>query len=265
MSEPSRHRNEYSEKLVAGLEWIWGEDFLSPGGPDEVAAILEGVSISDADVLDIGCGLGGIDLLLVRDHGARYVVGIDIEQPLIERARRLVDAAGLSGRIALRLVNPGLLPFENGRFDVVFSKDSVIHMPDKTAFYREVLRVLRPGGWFVGSDWLRGGEGEYSGQMKEWLRRVGLTLEMESLEGSRRSLQTAGFVDVALRDRNAWYCAEMETELAQLSGDKYQGLVEAIGEEAAANRLNVSTMRKAVVAQGELRPTHFKGSKPVAA
>ncbi len=38
MTEERDH--EYTEDFVAGLEWVWGEGFLSPGGPDEVAAIL---------------------------------------------------------------------------------------------------------------------------------------------------------------------------------------------------------------------------------
>ncbi len=79
--------HEYTEEFVAGLEWIWGEGFLSPGGDDEVAAILEGFNIDGTEVLDIGCGLGAIDLLLVRKHGAARVTGIDIEPPLIARAR----------------------------------------------------------------------------------------------------------------------------------------------------------------------------------
>ena len=73
------HDHEYTEEFVAGLEWIWGEGFLSPGGPDEIAAILEGLDLGGAEVLDIGCGLGAVELLLVREHGAARAIGIDIE------------------------------------------------------------------------------------------------------------------------------------------------------------------------------------------
>ena len=48
---------EYSESFVAGLEWIWGEGFMSPGGADEVLEILQGVDLTGKRVLDIGCGL----------------------------------------------------------------------------------------------------------------------------------------------------------------------------------------------------------------
>ena len=56
-SEPG----EYDAGMLALLQIIWGDGFLSPGGPDEVARLLEGSDIGDCEVLDIGCGLGAID------------------------------------------------------------------------------------------------------------------------------------------------------------------------------------------------------------
>ena len=102
--------SEYPEEFVAGLEWMWGEGWLSPGGPVEVAAILEGRSIRGQRVLDVGCGLGGVDVELVLTHGAAEVVGIDIEPRLLARARTLVARHGLEERISLHHVQPG--PFE---------------------------------------------------------------------------------------------------------------------------------------------------------
>lgn len=265
MSEPQEHEDEYDDAFVAGLECMWGAGFLSPGGAEEVAAILESIDLTGKEVLDIGCGLGTIDILLAREHGAANVTGIDIELPLIDRARSVVSEAGLSDRIDVQLVAPGPLPFERERFDVVFTKDSIIHIPDKTVFYTEVLRVLRPGGSFVGSDWLRGGEGEYSEEMQAWLDIVGLTFAMENLEGSRRSLEAAGFVDVQLRDRNEWYRKIVKQELHNITGDNYARVVAATDEKAAANRVKSTSTKQIIVESGELRPTHFRGRKALEA
>ena len=143
----------YHPDLIRLLEDLWGEGFLSPGGPDEVAQVLEGHDISGLSVLDIGCGAGGIDLTLVRDHGAGYVTGIDVEDGVLTRARAVVEGAGLTDRIGLVKVAPGPLPFPPGTFDVVFSKDSIVHIPDKHALMEEVARVLKPGGRFVLCVW----------------------------------------------------------------------------------------------------------------
>jgi 2-polyprenyl-3-methyl-5-hydroxy-6-metoxy-1,4-benzoquinol methylase len=74
---------EYDESMQALLQLVWGEGFLSPGGTDEVAGLLGGSDISGCAVLDIGCGLGAIDQLLVARHGAASVVGIDIDPALL--------------------------------------------------------------------------------------------------------------------------------------------------------------------------------------
>ncbi len=256
------HDREYTEDFVAGLEWVWGEGFLSPGGPDEVAAILEGIDLGGAEVLDIGCGLGAIDLLLVREHGAARIMGIDIEPPLIARARERVVAAGLSDRIELRLVEPGPLPFGEDAFDMVFSKDSIIHIPDKSKLYGEILRVLRPGGLFAASDWLLGGEKPYSDAMRAWLDIVGISFDMETPARTAAALEAAGFIEVQLRDRNDWYRKVVRDELALASGDNLERLAAVIGRQAAEHRRASSMAKRAVVDRGELRPVHMRGRKP---
>ena len=50
---------------------------------------------------------------------------------LVARATARVEAAGLADRVSVRMVSPGRFPFEDCAFDVVFSKDSIVHIPDK--------------------------------------------------------------------------------------------------------------------------------------
>ena len=260
MSGQDRHE-EYGDTFVAGLEWMWGEGFLSPGGADEVARIVAGAPIAGARVLDVGCGLGAIDLLLVERFGAAHVTGIDVETPLVARAAARVAAAGLSHRISIRKVSPGPFPFDDRAFDVVFSKDSMIHIPDKPALFAEVCRVLAPGGWMLVGDWFGNGL-EPTRAMREWLDAVGLTFTLESIEASAALAAEGGFVDVQWQDRNAWYAEAMAEEIAALSGENYPRLVERLGAVAAAQRLESSTKKKAVVDGGELRPGHLRARKP---
>ena len=260
MNDPDHHE-EYGEAFVAGLEWMWGEGFLSPGGAREVALIVDGAPIEGARVLDVGCGLGAIDVLLVERFGAAQVTGIDVEASLVAQAAARAHAAGLSERIAIREVSPGPFPFDDGTFDVVFSKDSMIHIPDKRALYGEVRRVLAPGGWMVVGDWFGNGL-EPSRAMREWLDAVGLTFTLESIEASAALVEGCGFTDVAWRDRNAWYAEAIEDEIGTLTGEQYPRLVERLGAESAAQRVASSTKKKAVVDGGELRPGHLRARKP---
>src|SRR6267142_5186679 len=185
--------------MLTLLQLIWGEGFLSPGGAGEVAYLLDGSDIRGCKVLDIGAGLGIIDQLLVTQHGAGSVLGIDVDPVLLKQMDARIARAQLSDRIESRCVTPGPLPFESASFDVVFSKDAIVHIPDKAALYGDIHRILRPGGRFIASDWLRGGTGPYSAEMLEYFRLEGITYNMATLEQCAVAVEQAGLVDVDVR------------------------------------------------------------------
>lgn len=257
VSEPG----EYDAGMLALLQIIWGDGFLSPGGAEEVARLLEGSDIGGCHVLDIGCGLGAVDELLLRQHRAQSVVGIDIDPALIEAMKRRMERAGLAGRIRAQRVDPGPLPFPASSFDVVFSKDAIVQIPDKPAIFAEVLRVLRPGGRFIASDWLRGGTGEYSPEMQEFFRLEGIAYNMATLEESAAALKAAGFVDIEIRDRHDWYLPLARRELESMQGPLHALIVREIGQERAGHFIEDWRALVRVLERGELRPGHMKASK----
>ncbi|MEM7534495.1 MAG: methyltransferase domain-containing protein [Chloroflexota bacterium] len=261
MDRDHEQHHEYDDQFVAGLEWIWGEGFLSPGGADEVALILDGLDLDGKRVLDIGCGIGGIDILLVKKHNAAQVVGVDVEQPLLDRAMQLVQQAGLTDRINFQLIQPGPLPFADESFDFVFSKDAMVHIPDKVAIYSEIYRVLQPDGQVAFSDWF-GSEMPNTPEFEEWLRVISLTFGMGTLAEAERLMDSTGFRDITTNDRNAWYADYMHQELETIQGENYDRLVAEHGEAMAAQRLQSSLAKKTVVDQGLLRPGHIRAIKP---
>ena len=262
MVEHDELESEYSDDLVARLELLWGDGFLSPGGKAEVASIVEEVDLTDCRVLDVGCGIGAIDVLLVREHGAQSVVGIDVEQKFIDRATNRATEAELSDKISFQRVQPGLFPFSDQMFDIVFSKDAMIHIPDKPALYTEVLRVLRPSGVFLASDWLQSVAASSSSTMQEFCEVTGLTFNLETPDNTRRALNDVGFVEVALRDRHAWYRDEVHRESALIRGSLKAKALELLGEEAYGHWLDVRRKEEVVLDKGELRPTHLHGRRP---
>ena len=188
----------YDDEHAAFLEHLWGEGYLSPGGEEEVARVLDGVPLAGRTVLDIGCGSGGITVALVRAFDAERVVGVDVEASVCASARRRVREAGLSGRIEIDLVAPGPLPHPDASFDVVFSKDSIVHVPDKFALARDAARLLRRGGIFAVSDWLTDRDGAPSPAMAAYLEAEGLDFAMASPARYREALEAAGFTEIRL-------------------------------------------------------------------
>jgi phosphoethanolamine N-methyltransferase len=256
-SEPG----EYDEGMLALLQLIWGDGFLSPGGSDELARLFEGTDIRGREVLDIGCGLGAVDELLITQYGASSVVGIDVDPALLEGLLARVKRAGLADRIRGVKVEPGRLPFTDARFDVVFSKDSLVQIPDKPALFAEILRVLRPGGRFIASDWLRGGSGTYSSEMMEYFRLEGIAYSMVTLEESAAALRNAGFVEVDIRDRHAWYLELARRELAAMEGALKPTIIGRLGTARTEHFIANWRQLVLVLTRGELRPGHLKAAK----
>ena len=257
-SEPG----EYDEGMQALLQIIWGDGYLSPGGAAEVARLLEGSDISGCAVLDIGCGLGAIDELLVKEYHAASVIGIDVDPTLLERMRTRIERARMTGRIQGLQVAGGPLPFADASFDVVFSKDSLVQIPDKPAIFAEVLRVLRPAGRFIASDWLRGGTAQYSAEMLEFFRLEGIAYNMATLVESAEGLRAAGFDKVEIRDRHGWYLELARRELQAMEGPLHPMIAQRIGFERARHFIDNWRQLVIVLERGELRPGHLKAVKP---
>ncbi|MBT6203266.1 MAG: methyltransferase domain-containing protein [Alphaproteobacteria bacterium] len=255
------HENEYTDDFVGALELVWGDGFMSPGGKGELALFLEGVDLSGKEVLDVGCGVGGCDVVLAQDYGAGHVLGIDIEQPLIDRAMARAEQAGLSDRMSFQHVEPGPFPLDDASFDIVFSKDAMIHIEDKHALFKEVFRVLRPGGMFVASDWMRRDEEVPGPVAQHWIDTVGLSFGMHSPPYYVDALETAGFVDISTTDRNAFATAAMKADYELMTGEGHEELIRRTGD-AADHYIAVWHAGWKAAECGELRPGHLRGTKP---
>jgi SAM-dependent methyltransferase len=252
----------YSDEETGRLELIWGDGFLSPGGSAEVGRILGGHAIAGCAVLDIGSGAGGVDIALVREHGAGTVVGVDVQQEFVDLAARRAVAAGLRDRITYRVIDPGPLSFEDSSFDVVFSKDAIIHVREKEALFAEAYRVLRPGGRLLVGDWLRGHDDELTPQVDAFVETAAHGFAMVSLRDLEAIVERVGFGEIELEDRRSWYAGEAATELERLRGDLRLQFVERWGEKAAQAEIEFWEVLVACLDTGALSPSHVRARKP---
>jgi len=251
---------QYPDHFITRLQAVWGKGFLSPGGPAEVRRIVDGLDLNGKALLDIGFGTGGPASILA-ELGAR-VIGVDIEAQLLPHAQATAQASGFADQIDLRVTKPGPLPFEDETFDVVFSKDSLIHVPDKGAMFAEILRVLKPGGIFAASDWLMG-EGEGPAQvMADFNARGYLDFRMATPSLTTQLLQECGFEAVTTLDRNTWYADLAAQEVKKVKDELYDDLVAEIGEKIMCEWLSVRQHLAEAARLGGLCPTHLRAVKP---
>ena len=251
---------EYTFEEISVLQALWGEGFLSPGGEAHLEAIVGGLDLRDKFVLDVGCALGGYDSLLAGKYGAR-VIGLDVEAALIEAGRRRIAQAGLTERVDLRLYKPGPLPFDNEIFDVVFGKESWLHIADKPAFLAEVYRVLKPGGQVAAGDWCCK-PGTYSPELLYFFELEAITYHMEPLEAYGRYLEQVGFVDVRLADIHDEYQMMAHDEYRRMQTILKDSLLTQIGEEWYQHYVEDWRAITAILDSGDLRPGRMWARKP---
>lgn len=262
-SSTPAHALYYNDELIEKLQLRWGDGFLSPGGEAELARMLQGLDIRDKVGLDFGCGVGGYDIALVRGHGARHVVGVDLGEAVIEQARARAQRAGLNETLDFMVIPPGPLPFPDGAFDFVFSKDAITDVPlaDKAAVFGEFFRVCRPGGQLVVSDWFRS-EQPYTEEMRRWAGEGDETYEMQTLAATGGYARDVGFGDLHLDDRNDWFRRYANEEYERLRGPLFADCVARFGEQSARTSVENARIRALLADQGQLRPGHIRARRP---
>jgi tocopherol O-methyltransferase len=164
-------------------------------------------------VLDAGCGIGGPALILARELDCR-VEGVTLSSQQAQRAAQRAAAAGLADRTVFRQMDALHTDYADGSFDVVWALESLEHMPDRSEFFAEALRVLRPGGTLAVSTWfIDDGELGADGQalLNEIYERQAIP-SLQSLATYERLCRAAGFIDVVARDWTRYVRRTYDTE-----------------------------------------------------
>ncbi len=121
--------------LSFNLDRLWRRRAVAELPPDEQARIL-----------DLCSGTGDLALAVSRGRRAGLVVCCDFAHPMLVRARLKLVRSGRSDRFLLVEADGLRLPFGPGTFDAVTVGFGVRNLADMRAGFREILRVLKPGG-----------------------------------------------------------------------------------------------------------------------
>ncbi|MCP4602815.1 MAG: methyltransferase domain-containing protein [Proteobacteria bacterium] len=127
---------------------------------EEQALLYGGVGFLDPllaekprEILDIGCGTGHFTRHVAERIPAAMVVGLDIDESRISFARSQSNAPNLKYEKG----DLGVLPFEKGRFDLVYSRFVLVHDRDPLKALKEMTRVTSPGGRVAAYDMVHDG------------------------------------------------------------------------------------------------------------
>jgi ubiquinone/menaquinone biosynthesis C-methylase UbiE len=141
-------------------------------------------------LLDIGSGIGGPARYFANRFGCR-VTGLDLTPEFCDVARHLTRLLKLEDRVRFELGNALSMPFAAASFDGAYSMNVSMNIADKSALYREIHRVLKPGAWLVLSEIAQGEGGELD-YPTPWAASASTSF-LSTPEATRRGLLEAGF------------------------------------------------------------------------
>ncbi len=182
---------------------------LSCGNPTAFAGLRPGET-----VVDLGCG-GGLDVLLAaaKVGPTGRAIGIDMTPEMIERARRNAERQG-AVNTTFHLARIDSMPLPDASVDCILSNCVINLAPDKSAVFREMHRVLKPGGRLAISD-IALKQRLPDELVRDILAYVGCIAGAISIEDYRRGLEAAGFSSVQVvatgADLNAYALIENQS------------------------------------------------------
>lgn len=202
---------------------------------------------ADMRVLDVGSGVGGPARFLAATYGCR-VAGVDLSDPFVDAARYLTERTGQSGQVSFETASALDLPFGDGHFDAVLLQHVAMNIADRAGLYREIRRVLKPGGKFATFDVvLTSGDPHYP---VPWARTPATSFLLTA-DTTCEVIESAGFHALTWQDdteaAKAWIAqlrasgAPPSLNLGVVMGPDFAELATNLGRNLMQGRLGILT------------------------
>ena len=204
-------------------------------------------------LLDIGCGIGGASRFVAATYSCR-VTGIDLTEDFVRTAEALARRVGLQERVSYRQGSALALPFAPAAFDAAYMMHVGMNIEDKPALFRQVHRVLKPGGVFAIYDVMNTGAGPLRFPLP--CADTAETCFTATAADYRRALESAGFELRKERDRYAYaveFFRRVQASLTDGDGPPALGTYLLMGEDAPLKLAAVvDNLDRGVIAPVEL-------------
>ncbi|GAB6027179.1 hypothetical protein CHUAL_013932 [Chamberlinius hualienensis] len=216
--------NQYTQKGILKYEKIFGQSFVSTGGKQTTEEFCADLQLQPGQtVLDVGCGIGGSAFFMAKKYGVS-VHGVDLSSNMItialeRQAKSLIDHKIVSFEISdITQQN-----CEENSYDVIYSRDTILHIKDKKLLFQQFHKWLKPGGRLLITDYCCGAQ-EHSQEFKEYVKQRGYYLLTVKDYGNL--LKECGFQTVISEDRTKQFIDILQLEVTRFKNDKEEFLKE---------------------------------------
>ncbi len=131
-----------------------GKTRLRPGGKNTTDWLIEKANLNgEMKILEVACNMGTTLTQLARTHNAE-VVGVDMNEMALEKAKQNVKQQGLEDKVTIKFADARELPFPDETFDVIINEAmlTMLNNEDKQKAINEYYRVLKKGGVLLTHD-----------------------------------------------------------------------------------------------------------------
>ncbi|TRY93992.1 hypothetical protein DNTS_021137 [Danionella cerebrum] len=247
-------KQQYTRRGILRYEKMFGSGYVSTGGFSTTKEFVEMLDLTAGQrVLDVGCGIGGGDFYMAKTFGVE-VLGLDLSSNMVEIAMERAVKEKLP-LVQFEVSDATKRRFGDATFDVVYSRDTILHIRDKPellrkfhvsmslnkqiCFFCEDLWTqsqnsdswLKPGGKVLISDYCCG-EQPWSPAFQDYVKQRGYILYTPQRYG--QFLTEVGFRDVFAEDRTEQFIQVIKSELQRAEEMKEEFIQEFSQEDYEA-------------------------------
>lgn len=199
------YRSLWGEHLHHGY-WITGHESKETAQVQLIEQLAGLAEIKyGSDILDVGCGMGASSLYLAK-HFHASTVGITISPVQVEMANNAAAETHLDCKFLL--MDAEAMTFQDQRFDLLWSIESISHYHDRKRFFASAAKLLKPGGTIALTDWFKK-DGLTPAETRKFIEPIehGMFVELEVMD-DYEAFMTSNDLEITNREVLSQHCAK---------------------------------------------------------
>jgi hypothetical protein len=256
----------WNEARIEISQYIWGEGYCGPGGPDHIIGMSKLMALSpEMSMMVLGAGLGGPARVLAHEFGA-WVTGYEASEDLATAGMALSTKHGMAKKAPIQHYSPEMPePFERN-FDRAFIKDTLFTVANKPDLMRKINAKLKVDSLVLVSDYVMASatfreKPEYA----QWKAQEPLTPYLYTHDEETALFESTGFTVRVNEDISEHYVSLIAKAWSDVDG-AISGLVKGGGKnkpliDSLLREAEYWSLRSKLMESGDLKMCRILASK----